>query len=53
MQFNILGDVMCATLHNNTMVKEGQIVTGTRAIPLTVKKKVAEETLILISHILI
>lgn len=38
--FNMLGVVMCATLHNNTVVKEGQIVAGTRAIPLTVKKDV-------------
>jgi molybdenum cofactor synthesis domain-containing protein len=40
--FNILGDVMCATLHNNSMVKKGQTVAGTRAIPLTVKKDVVE-----------
>jgi hypothetical protein len=38
--FNMLGVVMCATLHNNTVVKKGQIVAGTRAIPLTVKKDV-------------
>jgi len=41
--FNMLGDVMCATLHNNTVVKKGQTVAGTRAIPLVVKKKVVEE----------
>ncbi|MGD0886924.1 MAG: molybdopterin-binding protein [Thermodesulfovibrionales bacterium] len=38
--FNMLGDVMCATLHNNTVVKKGQMVAGTRAIPLIVKKDV-------------
>jgi len=37
--FNMLGDVMCATLHSNTMVKKGQTVAGTRAIPLIVKKE--------------
>ncbi len=36
--FNMLGDVMCATLHGNTLVKEGQTVAGTRAIPLIVKR---------------
>lgn len=41
-QFNMSGDIMCATLHNNTVVKEGQIVAGTRAIPLVVKKEVVE-----------
>jgi len=28
--FNMLGDVMCATIHNNTIVKKGQTVAGTR-----------------------
>ena len=35
---------MCATLHNNTVVRRGQVVTGTRAIPLVVKRNVVEET---------
>lgn len=38
--FNMLGEVMCATLHNNTIVKKGQTVAGTRAIPLIVKKDI-------------
>ena len=42
-QFNMLGDVMCATLHSNTVVKKGQLVGGTRAIPLVVKRKTVEE----------
>ena len=42
-QFNMLGDVMCATLHSNTLVKKGQLVGGTRAIPLVVKRKTVEE----------
>jgi hypothetical protein len=38
--FNMLGEVMCATLHNNTVVKKGQTIAGTRAIPLTVRKDI-------------
>ncbi|MBI5846914.1 MAG: molybdopterin-binding protein [Nitrospirae bacterium] len=41
-QFNMSGDIMCATLHNNTVVQEGRIIAGTRAIPLVVKKRVIE-----------
>ena len=42
LEFNMLGDVMCATLHNNTLVRKGQSVGGTRAIPLVVKKNVVQ-----------
>ena len=45
LRFNMLGDVMCATLHNNTVVKKGQLVAGTRAIPLVVKKGIVEEAM--------
>jgi molybdenum cofactor synthesis domain-containing protein len=41
--FNMLGDVMCATLHTNTVVKKGREVAGTRAIPLVVKKSLIEQ----------
>ncbi len=41
--FNMLGDVMCATLHDNTVVKKGQTIAGTRAIPLVVKRNIVEE----------
>jgi len=40
LEFNMLGDIMCATLHNNTLVRKGQSVGGTRAIPLLVKKDI-------------
>jgi len=40
--FNMLGEIMCATLHTNTLVKKGQIVAGTRAIPLVIKKAVVD-----------
>jgi molybdenum cofactor synthesis domain-containing protein len=39
----MLGDMMCATLHDNTVVKKGQPVAGTRAIPLIVKKDVIDQ----------
>jgi molybdenum cofactor synthesis domain-containing protein len=42
-RFNRLGEVMCATLHTNTEVREGQIVGATRAIPLVVKRKIIEK----------
>lgn len=33
-QFNMLGEVMCATLHDNTPVEKDEIVAATRLIPL-------------------
>jgi molybdenum cofactor synthesis domain-containing protein len=36
--FNLVDEVMCATLHNNTLVKEGDLVAATRAIPLVMKR---------------
>lgn len=41
-EFNMLGDIMCATLHSNTLVRKGQTVAGTRAIPLVVKRELVE-----------
>ncbi len=38
-QFNMLGEVMCATLHDNTPVKKGEIVAATRLIPLVTSKE--------------
>jgi Probable molybdopterin binding domain len=40
LEFNLLGEVMAATLHDNTVVRKGQTLAGTRAIPLVVKKQV-------------
>lgn len=37
-RFNRCDDVMCATLHDNTVVAAGRIVGGTRAIPLVMKR---------------
>jgi len=41
-KFNMLGEVMCATIHNNTLVKKGNLVAGTRAIPLVVKREIVD-----------
>ena len=36
--FNLVEEVMCATLHNNTLVKKGDLLAATRAIPLVMKR---------------
>ncbi len=36
--FNMVAEVMCATLHSHTLVKKGELVAATRAIPLTMKR---------------
>lgn len=36
--FNMIDEVMCATLHGNTLVKKGELVAATRAIPLIMKR---------------
>lgn len=43
MQFNLHGEVMCATRHTNTMVEKGETVAATRAIPLVVSRKKVRE----------
>lgn len=39
---NLLGEVMCATRHTNTLVKAGDLLAGTRAIPLLIKRSIVE-----------
>ena len=41
-QFNQFGDVMCATRHTNTVVKKGDSVAATRAIPLLISKSIVD-----------
>jgi len=36
--FNMVEEVMCATLHNHTLVRKGELVAATRAIPLIMKR---------------
>lgn len=43
LQFNMLGEVMCATLHDNTPVKKGEVVAATRLIPLISTRKLIDE----------
>jgi molybdenum cofactor synthesis domain-containing protein len=40
--FNMVDDVMCASLHSYTLVKKGQQVAATRAIPLVMKRTPVE-----------
>jgi hypothetical protein len=41
-QINMLGELMCATRHTNTMVTSGDVVAATRAIPLLIDRKIVE-----------
>lgn len=43
LRFNSLGEVMCATRHTHTLVKRGQVVGATRAIPLLIPRDRVEE----------
>ncbi len=40
--FNLLDEVMCATLHSHTLVKTGELIGATRAIPLIMKRAAIE-----------
>jgi len=40
--FNMIEEVMCATRHNHTLVKKGDQVAATRAIPLVMKRAPVE-----------
>jgi molybdenum cofactor synthesis domain-containing protein len=42
LDLNMLGEVMCATRHGNTLVKKGRSVAGARAIPLVVKRALVD-----------
>lgn len=43
MAFNLLGEVMLATRHDNTVVSKGDFVAAGRAIPLMVPKQLVED----------
>jgi molybdenum cofactor synthesis domain-containing protein len=45
--FNLIPDVMCASLHDNMPVSQGQVVAGTRAIPLVIERDVLDRALAL------
>lgn len=40
--FNMVEEVMCATLHTGTLVRRGDLVAATRAIPLVMKRAPVE-----------
>jgi len=42
-RFNLLGEVMCATLHDNTPVSKGEQVAATRLIPLIAERLLVEK----------
>ncbi|MBW1914782.1 MAG: molybdopterin-binding protein [Deltaproteobacteria bacterium] len=44
-EFNMVPEVMCASIHNNTQVKKGQQLAGTRAIPLVIKRDILDAAL--------
>jgi molybdopterin biosynthesis enzyme len=43
LKINMLGEVMCSTLHDNTPVKKGETVAATRLIPLVAERKLIDE----------
>lgn len=44
-RFNLLGEVMCATLQDNTPVKQGEQVAASRLIPLVGDRQVVAEAM--------
>jgi len=45
--FNLIPDVMCASLHSNLPVNQGQDVAGTRAIPLVIDRQALDQAVAL------
>ena len=43
LDFNLLGEVMCASLHDNTPVKKDEQLAATRLIPLTAKRDIVNQ----------
>ncbi len=41
-EINLLGDIMCSCRHIHSMVRSGEVIAATRAIPLTVKKELVD-----------
>jgi len=42
LQFNMLGEVMCATLQTNSPVRKGEQIAASRLIPLVAKRRLVE-----------
>lgn len=45
LRFNLLGEVLCATLQDNTPVRKGEQVAATRLIPLMAKRRLVAEAI--------
>jgi hypothetical protein len=45
--FNLIPDVMCASLHNNVPVNQGQVLAGTRAVPLIIERRILNQAVAL------
>ena len=41
--FNMVDGIMCAARHTNTVVKKGDVIAGTRAIPLVIDRQAVEK----------
>ncbi|MCI5137059.1 MAG: molybdopterin-binding protein [Candidatus Electrothrix sp. AR1] len=46
-RFNLLGEIMCSTLHTDTPVKKGELVAATRLIPLVGERSLIEEAVVI------
>ena len=44
-EFNLIPEVMCASIHTNTPVKKDQVLAGTRAIPLVIHRKTLDKAI--------
>ncbi|RJR23215.1 MAG: molybdopterin-binding protein [Desulfobacteraceae bacterium] len=42
-ELNMVPDICCASLHNNTIVEEGEIISATRAIPLIIDQEILDK----------
>ncbi len=42
-EVNMLGEVMCSSRHTNSLVKRGETVAATRAIPLVIQRQLVEQ----------
>lgn len=47
--FNLIDEVMCATLHDHTLVRQGEMVAATRAIPLVMQRAPVERAVAIAS----
>jgi len=45
--FNMVEEVMCASQHNHTLVRKGELVAATRAIPLVMKRAPIERAAVI------